>query len=62
MTTIKIEAGCDGCGTCVEQCPMEVFALLNQGKAVVVKLDDCMICKLCETVCPCSLIRVEEGA
>jgi NAD-dependent dihydropyrimidine dehydrogenase PreA subunit len=59
MAIIKIGTECDGCGTCVEQCPMEVFTL-DQGKAVVAKLDDCMVCKLCETVCPQGIIKVED--
>jgi len=59
MATINIGRDCDGCGTCVEQCPMDVF-VLEQDKAMVHKIEECMSCKLCETVCPKGLIQVED--
>ena len=58
VITIKTEY-CTGCGTCVEQCPNEVFSI-EDDKAVVESVDECMVCHLCETVCPQMGITVTE--
>lgn len=52
MVIVKIELErCEGCGDCVEQCPMSVFQLVD-GKAQAADEDRCIECCLCETVCP----------
>jgi 2-oxoglutarate ferredoxin oxidoreductase subunit delta len=43
---------CKGCGICVEFCPKNVLALNDQDKAVAVRLEDCIACRLCEYRCP----------
>ena len=51
MIEIKVDDSCEGCGNCVKQCPTEVLELAGK-KAQAKNLDYCMVCKLCEVVCP----------
>lgn len=51
---------CKGCGICVEFCPADVLELGNQGKATVVRENDCIRCGFCEVHCPDFAIIVKE--
>ena len=53
------EKKCSKCGTCVEICPMEVFAK-ESDKVVVKKPKECIGCRACEVQCPKSAIKVED--
>ena len=60
MVEIKIDVEkCDGCGTCVDVCPVEVFEI-SEGKSVVVNLDECLVCMACEVQCPNRAIEIIE--
>ncbi len=49
---------CNACGTCIEVCPVEVFA--KEGNRVVVKKpQDCIQCRACEVSCPTKAIVVK---
>ncbi len=50
---------CDGCGTCVEQCPNRVFVVVDK-KSQAKNSKDCMACYLCETICPKLAIKITE--
>ena len=44
---------CNGCGTCVNYCPMDVLRLDKKRKKAYVKyIRDCQGCFLCEVECP----------
>ncbi|MFC1902745.1 ferredoxin family protein [Chloroflexota bacterium] len=44
---------CDGCGICIDHCPMDVFRMDKEAKkARIVYPKDCMVCYVCETDCP----------
>lgn len=59
MIKISVSEKCTGCGICVKKCPTRVLKLENR-KSVVEKLEDCMVCKYCEVVCPEKGIKVTE--
>jgi 2-oxoglutarate ferredoxin oxidoreductase subunit delta len=43
---------CKGCNICVVFCPKDVLELDSWGKAVAVRVEDCIYCGECETRCP----------
>ena len=50
---------CNGCGICIENCPMDVIRKDEKaGKAFISYLSDCQSCLLCETDCPKGAIYV----
>lgn len=50
---------CIGCGTCIEDCPMNVLVLdEKKEKAIIKYLRDCQSCFLCERECPTEAIYV----
>jgi len=51
---------CKGCGICVEFCPGRVLELSGQGKATVVREQDCIRCGFCELHCPDFAIVVQD--
>lgn len=50
---------CNGCGTCISTCPMEVF-VLEKNKAKVKKPKECIGCRACESQCPAQAIKIVE--
>lgn len=42
---------CDGCGVCVEVCPVDALGMVG-GKAAIVKPDACHYDAACEERCP----------
>ncbi len=53
------ESKCDGCGNCVEECPNEVFKLVDKISKVT-NPDDCTECELCVDACPKNAIELIE--
>ncbi len=54
--TVNVET-CNGCGECVEACPLDAITLEND-KAVI-DPDTCSDCGACADVCPTESITVE---
>jgi NAD-dependent dihydropyrimidine dehydrogenase PreA subunit len=51
---------CDGCGLCIDVCPMDVLRMDEIIKNPVIRYpEDCMTCYNCERECPCSCIDVD---
>lgn len=49
---------CNGCGICVNVCPMDVLRMDQaSNKAFIKYLRDCQSCFLCERECPEDAIR-----
>ena len=61
MATITVDRDkCDGCGRCVELCPMGIL-IISEGdekKAKATEEEWCMVCQLCETECHKGAIKV----
>jgi adenylylsulfate reductase subunit B len=53
------EVSCQGCGLCVNACPVDVFKWeAKLGKAAVAYPADCCACFLCQDDCPTGAITV----
>jgi len=50
---------CTGCGTCVEECPVEAIIIDENEGYVVVDEDECVDCGACEEACPTGAIKSE---
>lgn len=50
---------CTGCGSCVDVCPLGVFEIIDE-QSVPANLEDCIVCRACETQCPETAIQVIE--
>jgi ferredoxin len=48
---------CNGCESCVEECPSEAISMVDD-KAVV-DLETCVDCSVCVDVCPSEAITME---
>ena len=53
------QSKCTKCKTCIEVCPVDVFAE-EEGKVIVKNPDQCIGCKACEVQCPEDAIKVED--
>jgi 2-oxoglutarate ferredoxin oxidoreductase subunit delta len=56
---------CKGCGLCIEKCPTQVLYWSEElgfmgTPAVKARIEGCIVCGRCETVCPEPAIRVER--
>jgi NAD-dependent dihydropyrimidine dehydrogenase PreA subunit len=61
VVTLKLnQEACTGCGMCKVVCPHAVFELEN-GKARIDKLNQCMECGACAVNCKFGAIAVRSG-
>lgn len=56
---------CKGCGLCIEKCPTKVMYWSEKlgfmgTPSVKIREEGCIMCGMCETVCPDTAIRVEK--
>jgi len=57
--SVKVdEKKCDGCGRCVEMCPMDILRL-DKRKKPYVKYNECWYCGVCEIECPRKALTME---
>jgi ferredoxin len=54
MPWIKQE-DCIGCGTCVEECPVDVITM--EDEKAKIEMDNCIRCGTCHDVCPEDAVR-----
>lgn len=52
------QENCIGCGSCVDNCPLDTLRMNEEGKAYIAYPEDCHTCYLCEQVCPVGAIYV----
>lgn len=56
---------CKGCGLCIEKCPVKCIAW-SEGLGVygtprvAADMKECIVCGICQMVCPDCAIRVEK--
>ena len=64
MAIEKIDENlCNGCGICVDTCPMDVIRLDKiKEKAYIKYPGDCTVCYFCEMDCPVGAIYVSPMA
>lgn len=55
------EDACVGCGSCVDDCPNEVYQMNEEkGKTEVIKAEDCMACLSCHEICPSQAMEHQD--
>lgn len=61
MYSINIDLEkCEGCGDCVEICPVGILSLGEDGKAVVGDVTECEGCESCVAVCNNEAVTLTE--
>lgn len=50
---------CNGCKTCIEICPMNIF-VMAKGKSAAKKPEECIGCRACEAQCSVEAIKIVE--
>ena len=56
---------CKGCGLCIEKCPVKVIEWSDKlgfmgTPSVQPRMEGCIVCGICQTVCPDAAIHVEK--
>ncbi|HNV68180.1 MAG TPA: 4Fe-4S binding protein [Candidatus Ozemobacteraceae bacterium] len=51
---------CTGCGFCVKVCPVHVFQGPPHARPTVVRLEECIGCRVCFNLCKDRAIELEE--
>ena len=54
------EERCEGCGECVDTCPVAIFELNGEKAVIAGSPDDCLGCESCVSVCAREAITVQE--
>jgi ferredoxin len=49
------EEDCDGCGICVEECPVDTIVMKDEEAEI--NMDGCIRCGVCHDVCPQDAVR-----
>jgi NAD-dependent dihydropyrimidine dehydrogenase PreA subunit len=53
---------CNGCGICVNSCPMDVLRMDEESQKTIIKYpEDCMLCGFCIEYCPEKAIHISRG-
>jgi NAD-dependent dihydropyrimidine dehydrogenase PreA subunit len=58
MTEVVKEENCDGCGVCVENCPVLILHV-SHGKVRITDPELCTDCRICLEVCPTQVLGVK---
>lgn len=60
MYMVNVDAAkCEGCEECVNNCPQEVFRMVD-GKSDPYQTSECVFCETCLSVCPPTAITINE--
>jgi NAD-dependent dihydropyrimidine dehydrogenase PreA subunit len=58
---------CIADGACIDACPVEVFEWIDtpshpesDKKAIMIREEECIICRACESVCPVEAVLITE--
>ncbi|MHB9095133.1 MAG: 4Fe-4S dicluster domain-containing protein [Eubacteriales bacterium] len=56
---------CKGCGLCIEKCPVRVIEWAKElgfsgTPTVKPRVEGCIVCGICQTVCPDAAIHIEK--
>ena len=51
---------CDGCETCVSNCPLGVLEI-REAKVAIVDRDMCTDCGICKEVCPKGVLATDDN-